>query len=210
MKIAALLLGAATLLPMSTPPSTPTPTPAPRRVLFVGNSLTTSNGLPAMVERMSAAAGDPMVATVVAFNDFSLADHWEQGDALRAIRRGGWDTVVLQQGPSSLPESRLALIADTRRFDVEIRTTGGRTALFMVWPPKSRMQFAGDVARSYADAAKAVGGLLLAAGDAWRAAWNADPGLALYGPDDFHPSVAGSTLAAQVIVSGITGKRESP
>ncbi|TAK15853.1 MAG: SGNH/GDSL hydrolase family protein [Acidobacteria bacterium] len=177
-----------------------------RRVLFIGNSLTVANGLPQLVEQFSAAAGAPLKATVVAFPDFSLGDHWERGDALRAIRRGGWDAVVLQQGPSSLPESRVSLIADTRRFDAEIRKAGARTALFMVWPPRARARFAPDVSKSYADAAAAVGGLLLPVGDVWRAALSADASLALYGPDDFHPSPLGSRLAARVIVEGLTGK----
>lgn len=180
---------------------------APRAVLFIGNSLTSANNLPGMVAQLSVAAGDPIVPTMVAFSDFSLSDHWSQGDALRAIRRGGWDTVVLQQGPSSLAESRAALVADARRFDVEIRRVGARTALYMVWPSKARARFAPDVSRSYTEAAKAVGGLLLPVGDAWRASMAANPELALYGPDDFHPSVAGSELAARVIVEAITGKR---
>lgn len=180
---------------------------APRAVLFIGNSLTSANNLPRMVEQRSAAVGDPIVSTMVAFNDFSLSDHWSQGDALRAIRRGGWDTVVLQQGPSSLAESRVALVADTRRFDAEIRRAGARTALYMVWPPKARARFAPDVSRSYAEAAKAVGGLLLPVGEAWRASMATNPELTLYGPDDFHPSMAGSALAARVIVEAITGKR---
>ena len=47
------------------------------------------------------------------------------------------------------------------------------------------------VSQSYTAAAKAVGGLLLPAGDAWRAAWAIDPTLALYGPDGLHPSTIG-------------------
>lgn len=181
--------------------------PESRNVLFIGNSLTYANNLPQTVERLSASAGDPISATTIAFPDFSLGDHWDKGDALAAIRRGGWHFVVLQQGPSSLAESRLQLIADTLRFDVEIRKSGARTALYQVWPPKARERFAPDVSRSYADAAKAVGGLLLPVGDAWQAVFKADSAAKLYGPDDFHPSQEGSLLAARVIVETITGKK---
>lgn len=174
----------------------------PRRVLFVGNSLTVANDLPRLVEQESLAAGSPFVATVVAFPNVSLGDHWDRGDALTAIRTGGWYAVVLQQGPSSLAESRAVLIADTRRFDAEIKRVGARTALFMVWPPKERIAFFGDVARSYREAAEAVHGLLLPVGDAWRDALR-DPQAALYGPDNFHPTRAGSELAARVIVRAL-------
>jgi hypothetical protein len=55
------------------------------------------------------------------------------------------------------------------------------------------------------EAAQAVGGLCLPAGEAWRAAWAVDPTLALYGPDGFHPSAMGTYLAALVVYEGITG-----
>lgn len=183
----------------------PVAAPPPLRVLFIGNSLTAANGLPKTVERLSKTAGAPIAATTIAENDFSLADHWDKGAALKAIRRRTWDVVVLQQGPSSLPESRAQLITDTKRFNVEIRAAGARTALFMIWPPKTRLAFAADVARSYSDASAAVNGTLLPAGDAWTEAWNINPYLALYGSDDFHPSPLGSELAALAIVRGLTG-----
>jgi len=118
---------------------------------------------------------------------------------VRAIRRGGWSVVVLQQGPSALDESRVLLIDYTKRFAAEIERVGARPALYMVWPSRARSFDFERVSASYAAAAKAVGGVLLPAGDAWRKAWRLDAGLALYGPDDFHPSRLGSALAALVI-----------
>jgi hypothetical protein len=206
MRTAALLLAVAASWGASAPAPVQGGQPASRRVLFIGNSLTYANDLPKLVERTSVGVLEPITTAVVAFPDFSLGDHWDKGDALAAIRRGGWDFVVLQQGPSSMPESRAQLIADTRRFDIEIRRAGARTALYQVWPPKARERFAPDVSRSYAEAAKAVGGLLLPVGDAWQAALKADPAMRLYGPDEFHPSIEGSALAARVIVETITGK----
>src|SRR5262245_23603813 len=72
----------------------------PCRVLFIGNSLTYVNDLPAMVTALADSAGaGPLVVESVVFGGYSLEDHWNQGDALRAIERGGWSVVVLQQGP---------------------------------------------------------------------------------------------------------------
>ncbi|HSG00735.1 MAG TPA: hypothetical protein VLA20_06370, partial [Vicinamibacterales bacterium] len=144
----------------------------------------------------------------VTFNNFSLEDHWRQGDARDAIARGGWTTVVLQQGPSALAESLELLVEYTRRFDEQIRRVGATTALYMVWPARARRGDFPAVSASYAEAARRVGGLLLPAGDAWRAAWRLDPTLPLYGPDGFHPSPLGSYLAALVIYASLTG--ESP
>jgi len=179
-----------------------------RRVLFIGNSLTAANDLPGLVDALARAAPDgPVFASqAVVIPDFSLEDQWARGDALRAIRRGGWSDVVLQQGPSSLPESQALLRDYTKRFDAEIRKVGARTALYMVWPAASRPQDFDGVSASYAAAARDVHGLLLNVGDAWRAAWTRDASLGFYGPDGFHPTPLGSYAAALVIYRGLSGR----
>src|SRR4051812_47610898 len=66
-------------------------TPVDGRVLFIGNSLTDANGLPAMVETLSRqGGGTPITTASVVFGDFSLEDHWNQGTAPRQIAEGGW------------------------------------------------------------------------------------------------------------------------
>ena len=85
------------------------------RVLFIGNSLTAWNELPQVVARLAQADGQPQpLVRMVAVGGFSLEDHWHQGDARRAIADGPWDVVVLQQGPSALPESRRLLVEYAR------------------------------------------------------------------------------------------------
>jgi hypothetical protein len=170
------------------------------RVLFIGNSLTYANDLPAMVQALSEAANRPrLVYKTIALPDYSLEDHWNHGDARRAIAGGKWDVVVLQQGPSALMESRRLLVDYVRRFDGLIRGAGARTAVFMVWPSKARSKDFDGVVASYTGAAREVGALLMPGGRAWREAWRRKPDAALYASDDFHPSVAGSYLAAVVI-----------
>lgn len=176
--------------------------PGPTRILFVGNSLTYSNDLPAMVCAMARSSGRQVTCESVAKPDYGLEEHWNERAARQAIARG-WDVVVLQQGPSALPESRRLLIDFTRRFDAEIEKAGARTALFMVWPSLARRGDFPGVSQSYAAAARDVSGLLLPAGDAWRAAWAVDPALPLYGPDGFHPSPMGTYLSALVIYEQI-------
>jgi hypothetical protein len=175
-------------------------------VLFIGNSLTSYNDVPRVVEALSATTESPIRALAVVRNNFSLEDHWAEGEAARAIARGGWSFVVLQQGPSALPESQQQLRIWTKRFDAAIRRAGARTALYMVWPSNARRGDFDGVRASYAAAAKDVGGVLIPAGEAWRAAWRRDPSMPLYGPDGFHPSRTGSYLAALTIVQALTGQ----
>jgi hypothetical protein len=112
-------------------------------ILFIGNSLTATNNVPAMLEAMGKAAGVEVRCAAVAKPNFSLEDHWNDGEARRAI--------------------------------------------------------------SYAGAATLIDGVLFPVGDAWRAAWRRDPRLALYGPDGFHPSPLGTSLAALVIFNQVMG-----
>lgn len=166
-------------------------------VLFIGNSLTESNDLPARVAEITAAAGHPLRTSAVTQGGASLLDHWENGRAVRAIREGRWSVVVLQQGPSTLPESRAELTSFTRQFAEEIRRAGGRPALLMVWPLPG--QQASAVSASYRAAAEANDALLLPAGDAWTILAGRDASMVLTGADGFHPSVLGTWAAALTV-----------
>jgi hypothetical protein len=201
--VAIAAIGAA-LLTLGAGPSKP----PPARVLFIGNSLTVANNLPAMIEAVAAQAGlkGRILCRGVAFPNFGLQDHWERGDAVRGIQSGSWTHVVLQQGPTSQPDSRANLIEYTRKFAFEARARGAKIALYMVWPPRDRLAFFDGVSESYTQAAEAVHGILVPVGEGWRAAWRRDPTLALYGPDDFHPSPLGTYLAALIFFAEISGR----
>jgi len=176
------------------------------RVLFIGNSLTSANDLPWTLEALSRSAGGPRVdCESVAFPNYSLEDHWNRGDAATAIARGGWQTVILQQGPSALPESQVLLREYTRKFDADIRRVGAKTALYMVWPFSTRRGDFDGVKKSYQTAARDVGGLFLPVGEAWRAVWRRDAKISLYGSDGFHPTSEATYLAALVIYQRLTG-----
>ena len=170
------------------------------RVLFIGNSLTYSNDLPSVVEALAEAAGQRKFAhKTIAFPDFSLEDHWNKQDARKAISKGEWDFVVLQQGPSASKEGRSLLLEYSRRFAEEIRRIGATPALYSVWPSANRMQDFKGVSESYRQAAEAVDGLVFPVGDAWLSAWRVNPQIGLYSADGFHPSTAGTYLAGLVI-----------
>jgi hypothetical protein len=179
----------------------------PLRVLFVGNSLTAANNLPALVHALAAVSAGPEIETAaIAPGGYALEDHWADGDAQRALESGDWDVVVMQQGPSSLPDSRTNLVEWSKKWADDARVHGVRPAILTVWPEQYRASYAfADVIRSYRAAALESGSLLLPAGAAWRLALQKTPRLRLYGPDGFHPSPLGSYLAALVVYGGLTG-----
>ena len=176
------------------------------RILFIGNSLTATNDLPAVLEAFARAQGVRIETQMVAFPDHSLQDHWGRPEGRRALTRGKWDFVVLQQGPSAMPQSQIELRSAAAQWATEIRRAGARPAFFMVWPASGRIGDLPAVIDSYRAAADDVDAVLLPAGDAWRRMWERDRTIRLYGPDGFHPSGLGTYLAALVMFRQFTGR----
>lgn len=169
-------------------------------VLFVGNSLTYANDLPGMVQGLAAASGLSLPTAEVAYPGYSLADHLQRGDAAHAIAARGWRVVVLQQGPSGQPDSRVELRRDAAAFDALSRAAGARTALFSVWADSQGPSSFDQVRESYSLAAGDIGAIYVPVNEAWTLAWQRRSSLALYSSDGFHPSEEGTYLAALVMV----------
>jgi len=178
---------------------------SPLRILFVGNSLTATNDLPGVVTAIGRAAGVTVETRTFAPGGFALEDHWAAGVARDALASGHWDYVVMQQGPSSLADSRLNLIEWARRWSALARSHGTTPVLLTVWPEQYRSAFFGDVIRNYHDAAVQSNALLAPAGRAWLSALGAHPAPKLYGPDGFHPSRLGTYVAALTVYARLTG-----
>lgn len=176
-------------------------------VLFVGNSLTYVNDLPATVAAIANSAGDTIRVRTAAGPGLALIDHINGAtDAVAAIRAGGWKYVVLQQGPTPAGICRDSLVLWTEMFAERIREAGATPALLMTWTSATDQSWFDQVRDSFEAAADAVDGLFLPAGEAWRSAWRVDPSMPLYGPDGFHPSPFGTFLAALVVYERITGR----
>lgn len=186
------------------------PAPGPEaiadvRILFIGNSLTSYNDMPAMVADIGRANGVTIAVTRATRDGTALVDHLSTGPAAVEASRGGWTAVVMQQGPTPAGICRDTLVLATRAFAPAIRAGGGVPATLMPWPDASRPGDFAAVRESAAAASRAVDGLLLPAGDAWLAAWRTSPSLQLYGADGFHPTALGSYLTALVVYAGVTG-----
>lgn len=175
------------------------------RVLFVGNSLTAANDLPSVVQAMARAGGVRFVYRAVTPGGTSLEDQWQRGQARKLLASAHWDYLVLQQGPSSRPESRENLRQWATRWADLARAQGTTPALYMVWPIQGPADGFQLVSRSYRQAATASRSRLLPAGEAWQAAVRSDPAISLYTADGLHPKSAGTYLAALVITRGLTG-----
>lgn len=174
------------------------------RVLFIGNSLTAGNDVPALVQAMAEQQGISLQVATVAPGGYAIEDHWRDGNQ-RLLESGNYDIVVLQQGPSTLPESQANLrewAVTWANFARRFRT---RPALYMIWPVRTQANGFALVSQSYRNAATAADAVLFPAGEAWQTALRANASLGLYQSDDLHATPAGSFLAAMVIGRGLVG-----
>ena len=84
--------------------------PNPVRILFIGNSLTYANDLPAMVCALARSAGRPATCEGVAKPDYGLEEHWNEKEARQAIARG-WDVVFASWDSFALVGTMIACVA---------------------------------------------------------------------------------------------------
>jgi hypothetical protein len=178
-----------------------------KHILFIGNSLTYTNDLPGTVAALAASVGDTIRAASVALPNLAVIDHaLGMSNAVQVIQSQKWDFVLLQQGPTTTLVNRDTLIIATKALDPLVKAAGGKTAQLMAWPDaNSPSLFPLVRASSQAAAASVTEGIFIPAGDAWRAALEESPSIALYGPDGYHPGVLGTYLAALVIYEKVTG-----
>jgi hypothetical protein len=176
------------------------------KILFIGNSLTYANDLPLIVEELGRQSNHKINSTSIVVGGYSLEDHWNDNTALSEIQRGKFDFVILQQGPSALPESQLLLLTYAQKFAEVCSAVNARPILYMVWPSSDRGFDLDNVIFSYTNAAAKTSSGIAPAGLAWKHAWESKPNLPLYSVDNFHPSFMGSLLAAMTVYGAITGE----
>jgi hypothetical protein len=206
------------------PDATPDVAPAAAlRVLFVGNSYTFYNDLPALLSRMAAAAaragrGRTLEVASVTVGGATMRNHWDTGDASRRLMAERWDAVVLQ-GQSVEPVlnatefrtygARFGMLAETYRTRPVYFATWPRRAgdaLYMqAWSGGAPEVFNTRLHTAYAQVAAQVMGEVAPVGNAWMAALRARPATPLYDADGSHPSPTGTWLAACVIYRVLTG-----
>jgi hypothetical protein len=177
----------------------------PVRVIFIGNSLTASNDLPALVRAMAASGGVKLEFEACTPGAVNLEDHWNDGRCRNLLNERVCDFVVLQQGPSTRPASQADLKKWSLQWADEARKNGVKPALYMVWPYQNQDKGFELVIQSHSSAAKAARALLLPAGRAWRDVNARSPEIKLYMPDRLHPTAEGTYLAALVITQRLAG-----
>jgi len=187
-------------------------------ILFIGNSYTSSNGLPEMFERMAQSGGHRVNVAMTAPGGWTLVDHLQSMETLEKIRSNEWDYVVLQEQsviPSLEGLRERQMYPAVRQLHSEISAIGADTVLFMTWGHRDGFPSEGHRDFPAMQAALDIGYVIIGdelelaiapVGIAW---WNARRSTAqmnLWVDDGSHPTKEGTYLAACVLYAVIIGQ----
>ena len=184
------------------------------RVLFIGNSYTYFNNLPELLTRLAEYGNqDPVETRMVAPGGLRLEDHWEKGEALKALHDGKWDYVVLQDqstlGIDFYLNGTLHVTSDAvfrpfaEKWSAEIRKQGATPLYYLTWARKATPEDQAALNYAYVSAARKTGSRIAPVGIAWGNVRHNHPSINLYYKDGSHPSPAGSYLAACTFYAAI-------
>ncbi len=208
-------------IPLAPTPRLPTPTVAgPARVLFVGNSLTFVNDLPAVFAELARSGGLEVEVDMSAQGGWACADHATSAVTLAKIEQQDWDFVILQE-QSTLPalavQREEQMAPAVRLLDEKIRASGAKTVLFMTWgqrdgQPSTGFQDFGEMQAhlraGYMEVADELDVWVAPVGVAWQYALAQEPQLSLWQGDGLHPAPEGTYLSACVFFAVLF--RQSP
>ena len=195
-----------------------TPAAQCTRVLFIGNSYTFVNDLPATFARLAASGGHTVETGMIAPGGAFLTDEAADANVAATITGTTWAAVVLQEQserPANAAEWNVFINAVNRLSAMAV-DDGARAMLLETWAhrdgwPELGMDYAAmqrAIDEGYAQAAAQTGARVIPAGQAWQRALAATLPVNLWQDDGSHPAPAGTYLAACVVYASIFG--ESP
>lgn len=185
------------------------------RVLFIGNSYTYNNDLPAMLGGLVRALSPEtrLETGAVLLGGATLESHWKRGEARELLRGEAWSHVVLQEqsllghlridGALRMNEPEERFYPYARLFARESLAVGASPVFYMTWSRKADLPAQEVLTRAYAHVAREEGGVLAPVGVAWERVRREQPELELYGEDGHHPGPVGTYLAACVLYASL-------
>lgn len=173
------------------------------KILFIGNSFTARNNMPQLLVDLASARGIDVRYDLIQADGASLRMHWNKGDAAKAIAKGNYDWVGLQE-QSTLPvKNALRMRENVALFVEPVASSGAKLALYLTWARRNAPESQQAITTAYQSAGKEFGATVVPAGVAWQTflAKHKTPVLHVHDKDMSHPTLAGSYLAACVFLA---------
>ena len=185
--------------------------PGPLRVLFVGNSHTYVNDVPALVQQIAVVKGVQLEVEGITAGGATLEDHINTGTVQKRLESTAFSAVVLQE-----QSSRQVLEVDqyeeaARQLAALARAKNARVFVYMGWTRQDLVDANGFTQQNWTDSAsrvaRAIGAGIAPVGEAWLSVKRRDPSLGqrLQDSDGNHAALAGSYASAATIFYALTG-----
>lgn len=200
------------------------------KILWIGNSYTFYNDLPAMVSKLAAEQKIKLAPTRFLKGGEHLSGHYANPELIKALKDGGWDYVVIQEYSAGPAQSTREVIDDTYRYAHLLDSLAHdgspdcQVIFYMTWGHKKTnvhnksqldpaypldenyRDFQARLRISYIEMAYENRAWCAPVGIAWEDIRTNHPDIDLYAKDGYHPSLAGSFLAAHCFVATILQK----
>lgn len=187
------------------------------RILFIGNSLTSANNLPAMIADIADSRGVELIYDAHTPGGARLRNHASNKKLLRILREQSWDFVVLQEQSQSpgFGDRQLStdvfpyaarLVAESKKANPDTSVIFYMTMAHRNGDPQNQnvsselLSYEGTqrrINRTYLKMAQDNRALVAPVGEAWWVVREEQPEIALYA-DNTHPNPIGTYLAACV------------
>ena len=167
------------------------------RVLFIGNSHTFFNDMPATFRHIAAElTGEEPEVTMLAYGGRSLNWHREEFPAPRfALLHGRYDYCVLQQQTHPFPPEEET--RDPAQWFLDLcREAGTTPVLYETWAERDKPEHLEPIRGVFRRLAEESGALLAPVGEVFAALRQARPDIDLYWQDGAHTSPYGAYAAA--------------
>ncbi len=197
--------------------------PSTRHILFVGNSFTAENDMPAMVEEKARRNGFNVRVTMVATGGYTLQKHSEDAKLLATLNRRMWDVVILQEQSQhfTFPREYVAknsFIYGARLVDlIKAHSPDAKIYWYQTWgyragDPDNCPHFAElctregmerRISENIGEMAQMTDAQIVNGAAAWAQFESVHPTVNLYADDGKHPSQAGSRVIADAFYEAL-------
>lgn len=175
------------------------------KLLFIGNSHTFYNDMPAMVLKLLEDVGEKSHVTMLTEGGQTLVYHCDEPATRFNIRYGGYDVVVAQDrvsdfDPALFEEGAGRLLQMTDAAGVPL-------SFYMPWAPRDQRKRQAAMTGAYDAFCRRHRCALAPAGEVFSRLLLKEPADLLYREDGAHATAAGSYVAAATIFYMLTGRR---
>ncbi|MFT5983083.1 MAG: hypothetical protein ACI9RM_001524 [Ulvibacter sp.] len=197
-----------------------------KRVLFIGNSYTYYNDLPDLLSQAASSAGDVVIHDSNTPPNVSWQDHVDDLQTSAKIMQGNWDYVALQEAGRATGFSDQWVMENVYPYANELNdlieeyNPCGETLFYLTWgelngvpsicptyPPFCNYEEMDDLIRlRHLIMAENYEAEVSPVGAVWRYLHVNHPGIDLYEPDGYHPSLIGSYVGAITFYTSIFRK----